>query len=82
VKVARSKEIPLQFAASPGATHTDMDDIFKSRLGVASALISLPNRYMHTTVEMIRLNELNQIAELMAAFALDVRADEKFRVEI
>lgn len=82
VKVAKDKEIPLQFAASPGSTYTDMDDIFKSRLGVASGLISVPNRYMHTTVEMIRLNELNQIAELMAAFALDVKADDEFKVEI
>ncbi len=82
VQVAKQKEIPLQFAASPSYTGTDMDDIFKSRLGVASGLISLPNRYMHTTVEMIRLNELNQIAELMAAFALDLKANEEFKVEI
>lgn len=82
VDVAKAKDIPLQYAASPGSTYTDMDDIFKSRLGVASGLISLPNRYMHTTVEMIRLNELNQIAELMAAFALDVKAGEEFKVEI
>lgn len=82
VEVAKAKEIPLQFAASPSYTGTDMDDIFKSRVGVASGLISLPNRYMHTTVEMIRLNELNQIAELMAAFVLDVKADEEFKVEI
>lgn len=82
VQVAKANEIPVQFAASPGSTYTDMDDIFKSRLGVASALISLPNRYMHTTVEMIRLNELNQIAKLMAAFALDVKQGEEFKVEI
>lgn len=82
VKVAKANDIPVQYGVSTAGTYTDMDDIFKSRGGVASALISLPNRYMHTTVEMIRLNELNQIAELMAAFALDVRTDDTFKVEI
>lgn len=82
VQVAKNADIPLQHAASPNYTATDLDDIFKAAGGVPGALVSLPNRYMHTTVEMIRLNELEQVARLMAAFALDIKEGETFAVEI
>ena len=48
---------------------TDTDVIFWTRGGIASALISLPNRYMHSPVEVVSLKDLEQIPELLAAFA-------------
>ncbi|MFA6547309.1 MAG: hypothetical protein WCS99_23020 [Limisphaerales bacterium] len=49
---------------------------------MASALISLPNRYMHSPVEMVDLRDLEQIPELMAGFALSIKPDEEFKVRI
>ncbi|MBA3532866.1 MAG: M20/M25/M40 family metallo-hydrolase [Ardenticatenales bacterium] len=81
-KVARENAIPIQFQAAPNYTSTDLDAVFLSRAGVPTALISLPNRYMHTTVEMIRLGDLELVAKLMGEFALSVTDGERFRVEI
>lgn len=82
VQVARAHEIPLQHEASPNYTATDLDDIFVSSGGVPTALLSLPNRYMHTAVEMIHLRDLEQMIHLMSEFALDVAAGERFAVEL
>ena len=61
---------------------TDTDVIFWTRGGIPSALISLPNRYMHSPVELVNLRDLEYIPELMAAFALSLRKDEEFKVRI
>ena len=76
-RVAREKGIPFQIAASPRWTGTDADAVFKSRGGVACGLLSVPNRYMHTPVEIIHLGDLENCAKLMAAFIvqLDERSD-------
>ena len=61
---------------------TDTDVIFWTRGGIPSGLISLPNRYMHSPVELVNLKDLQYIPELMAAFALSLRKDEAFKVRI
>ena len=61
---------------------TDTDVIFWTRGGIPSALISLPNRYMHSPVEVVNLKDLDQITKLMAGFAESVKADDLFSVEI
>ena len=61
---------------------TDTDVIFWTRGGIPSALISLPNRYMHSPVEVVSLKDLDKIPELMAAFALSLKAGEEFKVKI
>ena len=61
---------------------TDTDVIFWTRGGIPSALISLPNRYMHSPVELVNLKDLERIPELMAAFALSLKAGEEFKVKI
>lgn len=78
LEVAQREEIPLQRAATPGKSGTDTDAIFLRAGGITSALISLPIRYMHTTVEMASLGDLKRIAELFAAFCLDLAAGERF----
>ena len=80
--VAKVKKIPLQHEAMSSATGTDTDAIFWTRGGIASALISLPNRYMHSPVELISLKDLEMIPQLLAAFAASLKAGEEFKVRI
>jgi endoglucanase len=81
-KVASDKKIPLQHEAMSNTSGTDTDVIFWTRGGIPSALISLPNRYMHSPVELISLKDLEHIPELLAAFALTLKAGEQFKVRI
>jgi putative aminopeptidase FrvX len=80
--VAKTKKIPLQHEAMSNSSGTDTDVIFWTRGGIASALISLPNRYMHSPVEVVSLKDLEQIPQLLAAFVLSVKKGEKFKVKI
>jgi endoglucanase len=80
--VARAKKIPLQHEAMSSTSGTDTDVIFWTRGGIASALVSLPNRYMHSPVEVVSLKDLEQIPELLAAFARSLKAGEEFKVKI
>jgi endoglucanase len=61
---------------------TDTDAIFWTRGGIASALVSLPNRYMHSPVEVVNLLDLEKIAELLAGFCQSVKRGEQFKVKI
>ncbi len=80
--VARAKRIPLQHEAMSATSGTDTDVIFWTRGGIASALISLPNRYMHSPVEVVSLKDLEQIPQLLAAFVQSVKKGERFKVKI
>jgi endoglucanase len=81
-RVAKAKKIPLQHEAMSSTSGTDTDAIFWTRGGIPSALISLPNRYMHSPVEVVSLKDLEKIPELMAAFALSLEAGGTFKVKI
>lgn len=80
--VAAAKGIALQHEAMSATSGTDTDVIFWTRGGIPSGLISLPNRYMHSPVELVNLRDLEAIPELMAAFALSLKRDERFKVRI
>ena len=73
---AAAKSIPLQRAATPGRSGTDTDAIFTRAGGIPSGLLSLPIRYMHTTVELANIRDLRQISEVFAAMILGLGADE------
>jgi endoglucanase len=77
VKAADENKIAYQLAASAKATGTDANAIQINRAGVATGLISIPNRYMHSPVEMISLDDIDRAADLLARFIeqLDVNAD-------
>jgi putative aminopeptidase FrvX len=75
---AESADIPIQWGASGRGTGTDANAIQLARGGVAAGLISLPNRYMHSAVEMISLTDIDQAADLLAEFALSIEADADF----
>jgi putative aminopeptidase FrvX len=76
-EVAAQLSVPLQRAATPGGSGTDTDAIFVQG-GIPCGLVSLPIRYMHTTVEMTSLRDLNRIAHLFAGFALSMKPGERF----
>lgn len=80
--VARQRKIPLQHEAMSNTSGTDTDAIFWTRGGIASGLISLPNRYMHSPVEVVSLKDLEQILQLLAGFALSLKKNEQFKVSI
>jgi len=81
-EVAAKKSITLQHEAQSATSGTDADVIFWTRGGIPCGLISLPNRYMHSPVELVNLRDLEQIPELMAAFALSLKRGEQFKVKI
>jgi putative aminopeptidase FrvX len=76
--VAKQKDIVVQRTAAPGSSGTDTDAIFVRRGGIPSGLVSLPIRYMHTTVEMTALKDLEQIGEIFAGFCMSLKGDETF----
>ncbi len=80
--IALAKKIPLQLEAMSSTSGTDTDAIFWTRGGIASALISLPNRYMHSPVEVVSLKDLELIPELLAGFASSLKKNEQFKVKI
>ena len=79
VKTAQKKKIPYQFTAEPRATGTDANMIQLNRAGVAAALISIPNRYMHTPVEVVNLNDLDDAARLIAETIMTLDSSADFR---
>ena len=77
-EIAEREEIPYSIEASPSRTSTDADAIFTARMGVATALVSVPNRYMHSPNEMVALEDLDRAAELIAATVRELGADDSF----
>jgi endoglucanase len=81
-KVAGAHKIKVQHEAASSSTGTDTDVIFRTRGGIPSALVSLPDRYMHSPVEVVSLKDLEQIPQLLAAFARSLKKNEEFKVRI
>jgi endoglucanase len=75
VQTASKEKISYQIQAISKATGTDANVIQLTRAGVATGLLSIPNRYMHTPVELVSLRDLENAARLLSAFIL--RVDEK-----
>jgi putative aminopeptidase FrvX len=78
VSAATGREIPYQMAAVGRATGTDANALQVSRGGVATGLVSIPNRYMHSPVELISLDDIDRAADLLAAFAINLSGTESF----
>ena len=74
----KKKKIPFQTLAAPGITGTDANVIQVSRAGVAAALIGIPNRYMHTSVELVDLRDLESASKLIAETVLRITARTNF----
>jgi endoglucanase len=77
-RVAERCGIPFQWATDPRATGTDADAIFRQRGGIPTAALGLPNRYMHSPIEMIAYEDLEQCCKLLQAFIEEVQPGESF----
>jgi endoglucanase len=75
---AEAEGIPYTIEAASRDTHTDAEAIFNAHRGVATALVSVPNRYMHSPNEMVALEDLDRTARLLAAFARRLTPDTDF----
>jgi putative aminopeptidase FrvX len=75
---AERLEMPYTVHAAGRDTHTDADFIHIAREGVATALVSVPNRYMHSPNEMVSLEDLDRVATLLAETCRTVQADTDF----
>ena len=71
-------EIPFTVAASARYTGTDADAIHLARGGIPTGVVSIPLRYMHSPVEMVQLEDVENTAKLIAAFAQKLSADLSF----
>ncbi len=69
VAAAKAEKIPYSVQAAPRDTGTDADAIYTARQGIATGLVSVPNRYMHSPNEMIDVGDVDKAAKLLAAFA-------------
>ncbi len=78
IETAKAKEIPYQLAAEGRASGTDANPIQISRAGVAAGLVGIPNRYMHSAVEMISLDDIDRAADLLAEFACGLSGNDDF----
>jgi len=78
VSAAKGKRLPYQVAAAPAGTGTDANAMQITRAGIAAGLISVPNRYMHTQVEMCCLSDLQACAELLAEAVLRIDGKTSF----
>ncbi len=79
IDTAEAQKIPLQRMAASRSTGTDTDAFAYSNKGVPSALISLPLRYMHTTVEMVHKQDVEDCIRLILATLQTIEAGEDFR---
>ncbi len=68
VAAAEAERIPYTIEAAPRGTSTDADAIHTSRKGIATGLVSVPCRYMHSPNEMVALDDLDRTAALLAAW--------------
>jgi tetrahedral aminopeptidase len=79
IKVAGKKKIPFQRLSASRSTGTDTDAFAYSNAGVASALISLPLKYMHTTVETVHSDDVEQVIKLIYEVLVQLQAGHDFR---
>lgn len=78
VAVAEREKIPYGVEAAPRFTSTDADHIFTAHRGVATGLVSVPLRYMHSPNELVHLEDIDRAARLLAGFARSLKAGDDF----
>lgn len=79
IEAAKKEKIEFQRQAASRSTGTDTDAFAYSNEGVASALISLPLRYMHTTVESVHKDDVENVIKLILASLKNIKANHDFR---
>ena len=79
---AAADDVDVQLQATGSRTGTDADAFYTARGGVPSLNVSIPNRYMHTPVEVVDLADLDAVADLLAAVAADAAEAAPFAVDV
>ena len=79
INSAEKNKIPFQRNAASRSTGTDTDAFAYSTGGVASALISLPLRYMHTTVESVAKEDVENVIRLIYESLQKIKNNQDFR---
>ena len=79
METSKQEKIPCQISGSPAATGTDANVMQLTRSGVATALVGIPNRYMHTPVEVISLDDIENAVKLISALLGRLTGDIDFR---
>jgi endoglucanase len=78
IETANAKSIKFQLTALGRAAPNDSNPLQVTRGGVATGLVSVPNRYMHSAVEVVSLDDLDSCADLLAAFAESIASHDEF----
>ncbi len=78
VELCESNSVPYQLAAIGRATPNDANALQIHGGGVATGLVAIPNRYMHSAVEVISLADIDNVAKLLASFALSLSDEDDF----
>jgi putative aminopeptidase FrvX len=73
---ARAEGIECKTEVAGGATHTDADVVHMSRTGVPTAVVSIPLRYMHSSVELVELDDVEATIALITAMALRLEENQ------
>lgn len=78
ISLCKEKTLPYQLAASGRAVPNDANALQINRAGVATGLVSIPNRYMHSAVEMVSLDDLDRAADLLCEFVCSLTGTDDF----
>jgi putative aminopeptidase FrvX len=78
-ETAEQEELPFTVESLGRATGTDADAVHATRAGIPTALVSVPLRYMHSSVELVALSDIENAAKLIAAFAKRLAPDMSFQ---
>jgi endoglucanase len=81
-RVADEADVAVQLSAAGSDTGTDAESFYTARSGIAALNVSIPNRYMHTPVEVIDTADLDAVGELMGTFAARAEGFAPFAVDI
>ena len=74
-QIAAAKKIPLQYEVAGGDTYTDGDTVMFTGAGIPIALVSIPLRYMHSSVEVASKRDIEQAIELISTFLCRISTD-------
>lgn len=78
IQLAEANDIPYQLAAIGRAASNDANALQLNGAGVATGLVAIPNRYMHSAVEAISLDDIDHVAQLLAEFAIALTSEDDF----
>lgn len=82
LSAAAKVKAPIQHESSSRYSGTDTDEIFRVQHGIPSGLISLPLRYMHSVVEMVNLQDMEQVIDTLTAFVESVEEKDDFVIKL